>query len=112
MTPSTSWRSKSPMLLLVLVLPWRATPGRGDGAPEAGEGLRMTPAVACKAIDGYEAYDPLPDAALTSDEKLLVYYRPLGYRVERAGPLYTSHLTQDGRIRRRGSQAVLLRKAK
>jgi hypothetical protein len=72
----------------------------------------MTPAVACKTIDGYESYDPVPDSALTSDEKLLVYYRPLGYRVERAGPLYKSHLTQDGRIRRRGSPAVLLSKPK
>ena len=34
------------------------------------------------AIDGYEDYKPLPGAAQTSDEKLLVYYRPLRYKSE------------------------------
>jgi hypothetical protein len=74
--------------------------------------LAMTPAVACRSIDGYERYEPLPDAALTSDEKLLVYYRPLDYRVEQKRANYHIHLVQDGQIRRRGEDAVLLFKAK
>ncbi len=72
----------------------------------------MTPAVVCETIEGYEDYRPLPGASLTSDEKLLVYYRPLGYRVEQEGPSYRLRLTQDGQIRRRGEKAVLQKKAK
>src|SRR5689334_7363312 len=71
--------------------PSPAAPGTSAATAE---GLRMTPAVACQTIDGYEAFDPLPDAALTADEKLLVYYRPLGYRVVRGEKDFRSHLTQ------------------
>ncbi len=48
----------------------------GVGQSDEKEPLGMTPAVACKAIEGYEDFEPLPDATLTSDEKLLVYYGP------------------------------------
>src|SRR5205823_334415 len=55
--------------------------GRPDESPPpARETLRMSEAVVCRSIDGYETYEPLPDAAQTSDEKLLVYYRPFGYK--------------------------------
>lgn len=79
---------------------------------EAEDALGMTEAVACRSIDGYEDYETLPGAALTSEEKLLVYYRPLRYKVERTGKTYHGHMTQDGQIRRRGDKRVLLRKEK
>jgi hypothetical protein len=70
----------------------------------------MTPAVACTSIAGYEDYERLPGAALTSDEKLLVYYRPLHYLVAREGATNHIHLVQDGQIRRRGEKKVLMSK--
>jgi hypothetical protein len=74
--------------------------------------LRMSPGVVCRSIDGYEAYEPLPGAELTSDEKLLVYYRPSGYKVDQVGRLYEAHFTQDAQIRKRGEKAVLRQKKK
>lgn len=79
---------------------------------EARDALSTSEAVACRSIDGYERYEVLPGASLTAEEKLLVYYRPLNYRVEETGGKYQIHLTQDGQIRRRGEKAVLLRKEK
>jgi hypothetical protein len=67
----------------------------------------MTPAVACLSIDRQGIYEPLPEAALTSEEKLLVFYRPLNYHVERDGSTYRIHLVQDGQVRPRGSKRVL-----
>jgi hypothetical protein len=72
----------------------------------------MTPAVVCLSIDGRGQYEPLPEAALTSDEKLLVFYRPLNYHVERAGSTYHIHLVQDGRVRPRGESRILQFKLK
>ena len=92
---------------------WLATLSAGfdDSRPEA-EPLQMSPAVACRSIDGFENYEPLPDASLTSDEKLLVYYRPLNYQVDHSGKTYKVHLVQDARLRRRGQKAVLQAKDK
>jgi hypothetical protein len=73
-------------------------------------GLSISGAVACRSIDGYEQYKVLRGAQLTSDEKLLVYYRPLNYKVLSRGDEYIAHFTQDGQIRRKGEKAVLLRK--
>lgn len=82
------------------------TPDRAES------GLKMSPGIVCRSIDGYEAYEPLPDAALTSDEKLLVYYRPAGYKTALVDGLYQAHFTQDGQIRKRGEKAVLREKKK
>ncbi len=82
---------------------------RADGAES---GLPMSRAVVCRSIDGYEAYEPLPDAALTSDEKLLVYYRPAGYKSVVVDGLYQAHFTQDAQIRKRGEKTVLRQKLK
>src|SRR5258707_11099890 len=71
-------------------------------APEPA--LTMSQAVACSTIDGYEDFRPLPGAALSSEEKLLAYYRPLHYRTEHSGSSYHIHLIQDGQIRRRGEK--------
>ncbi|MHC5539873.1 hypothetical protein ACYOEI_16765 [Singulisphaera rosea] len=84
----------------------------GEKAAEAKGTLTMEPGIACLSIKGYEDYEPLPGPELTSDEKLLVYYRPHGFKVEEAKSSYHVHLSQDGQIRRKGEKAVLLRKAK
>ena len=70
--------------------------------------LTMTLPVACKTIMGFESYEELPGAALTTEDKLLVYYRPLGYKIEttQTGG-YRAHLVQEARVRRRGEKAVI-----
>jgi hypothetical protein len=73
-------------------------------------GLSIAGAVACRTIDGYEQYKLLRGPQLTSEEKLLVYYRPLNFKVISRGDEYIAHFTQDGQIRRKGEKEVLLRK--
>ena len=72
----------------------------------------MTPGIVCRSINGYEDYSILPKAAQTSDEKLLVYFRPLGYQMERVDDGYHAHLVPDFQIRKRGQKDVLLQKLK
>jgi hypothetical protein len=72
--------------------------------------LRMSQAVVCREIDGFERYERLRGAALTAEEKLLVYYRPLDYTTVQKDAVFTAHLTQVGQIRRKGEKTVLLRK--
>jgi hypothetical protein len=81
-----------------------------ESPPPARENLRMSEAVVCRSIDGFEAYEPLRDAAQTSDEKLLVYYRPFGYKTTFVKDSYQAHLTQDAEIRPRGQKVVLRQK--
>lgn len=87
----------------------RSQEGRQESPSDTGR-LAMTRAVACRSIEGFEDYELLPRSELTAEEKLLVYYRPLNYRIVRQGKDYTAHLTQDGQIRRKGEKTVLLRK--
>ncbi len=75
-------------------------------------GLRMSRAVVCRVINGYEDYEPLPDAAQTSEEKLLIYYRPLRYKVDFIDGYYRAHLVQDNEIRKRGSKKIVREKKK
>ena len=72
--------------------------------------LRMSPGIVCRWINGYEDYEPLPGAAQTSDEKLLVYLRPLGYMTEMVDGKYQAHLSPDFEIRKRGEKKILLQK--
>jgi hypothetical protein len=72
----------------------------------------MSGAVVCSSIEGFESYEPLAGAALTSDEKLLIYYRPFGYKTALVDGKYQAHLIQDGEIHKRGQKAVLRRKQK
>lgn len=69
--------------------------------------LAMSRAVVCRSIDGYEQFEPLDPPVLTSDEKLLVYYRPLHYRIVQRKQDYVVHFSQDGAIRRKGRPVVL-----
>jgi len=102
-----SWLLPATALLLV-----PAGSGSGTAQHDSASELGMTPAVACQAIGGFEDYEPLPGASLTSDAKLLVYYRPINYHIERVGATYRIHLVQDAQIRRRGEKKVLMVKPK
>jgi len=73
--------------------------------------LSMSPAIACSKIRGYGDYELLEEAALTKDDKLLVYYEPGGFVSVPDGEQHRVHLVQDGRIRRRGEKKILQSKA-
>jgi hypothetical protein len=85
-----------------------ASAKKGDNEPS----LWMSPGIVCRSIDGYERYKPLPRAAQTSDEKLLVYVRIHGFKVEQSQEFYRAHLVPDFEIRKRGEKAILLQKKK
>ena len=74
--------------------------------------FRMSEAIVCSSIEGYEDYEPLPGAAMTADEKLLIYYRPLNYRSSLEKGWYQAHLIQDGEIRKRGAKKFIRQKLK
>jgi hypothetical protein len=80
--------------------------------PATGKRLRMTPAVACKSVTGYQQYVPLNEPAVTKDDKLLVYYEVEDFAVESSDTMYKVHLTQDVRLRHRGRKPVLWSKDK
>ena len=92
------------------------TPSSTKDQPERGEvpkdvsRLEMTQPVACRSIDGFEQFERLPGAVLTSEEKLQVYFRPVNYKVVHEDDLYKIHFSQDGQIRRKGEKPVLRRK--
>jgi len=72
----------------------------------------MSPGVVCRSIEGYEDYKRLPGAAQTSDEKLLVYLRPFGYKTELVDGEHQAHLVPDFEIRKRGEKPILRQKKK
>jgi hypothetical protein len=76
------------------------------------EKLKIAKAVACRSIDGYERYTPLPGGTITAEEKLQIYYRVLHCKFAVKGDEYLVHLTQDGQIRRKGDKTVLRSKQK
>jgi len=88
--------------------PARPQAPKAEASQEGDEGrLGMSPAVACESVAGYEQYVPLPDATLTKDDKLLVYYRPLRYAVAAVGSKYQAHFVQDVRVRKRGDKTII-----
>jgi len=99
---------RTPLIVVGLLL---ALPADAD-EPGAPASLAMTPAVACSSIEADGSHEALPDAALTADEKLLIFYRPLNYHVERSGATYHVHLVQDGQVRMRGGKRALQTKLK
>ncbi len=77
----------------------------------------MSKAVVCKKIVGYDDYVELPDAKLTSEDKLNIYYKPLNFHVDtvdkpRPGSRYKAQFSQDCQIRRKGEKKVLQKKDK
>lgn len=95
-------------LLLVLAQgrPSQARDDEDDGS------FGMTAPVACGEIRGYLDYDELTDAALTSEDKLLVYFMPRHYKTAPKGDKYQAHFVQDCKLRRRGQKSVLWEKSK
>lgn len=89
-----------------------ALPGpRGLAADDGPEGLRMSKPVVCAKVHGFASFEPLPDAALTADDKLMVYYEPGGYAIERTKDGYRALFAQDGRVRKKGSKDAIWQKA-
>jgi hypothetical protein len=84
----------------------------GPRVPPKPGGLRMSRAVVCQSIDGYEDFKALPGAAQTSDEKLLIYYRPQRYKVDQVDGFYIAHLVQDNEIRKKGKKEIVRQKKK
>jgi hypothetical protein len=110
---STRGRARLLLLVIVAIAPYaRAADGPDKAAPADDGSFGMSDPVACKEINGYEDYVALPGAALTSNEKLLVYYLPRHYKTSRVNGKYVAHMTQESRIRRRGGTAVLWEKTK
>jgi hypothetical protein len=112
------------LVWLGLSLPLAPSATRGQNTAASGDqesakqradrktALRMTPGIVCRSISGYEDYEVLPKAAQTSDEKLLVYFRPLGFQTELVEGAHQAHLVPDFQIRKRGEKTVLLQKLK
>lgn len=82
-------------------------PAPASPGPEDPVRLGMTRAIACRTIQGYDRYQRLPGAALTRDDKLLVYYKPFNFFIEPGDGTYRAHLAQEARIRRHDEKAVL-----
>lgn len=87
-------------------------PGQEPNGAQDDQPLRIEGAVACRSIEGFEDYEILPDAELTSEDKLLVYYLPKDYKSVPGKEGFVAHFTQDGQVRAAGKKKVLLRKAK
>ena len=91
--------------------------GPQDGAKSSRPALDMSKAVICKKVVGYEDFVEQPDATLTSDDKLNIYYRPLNFHVDgvdkpRPGSRFKAQFSQDCRIRRKGEKTILQKKDK
>jgi hypothetical protein len=97
-----SSRSWWPILAALLV-----SPARSDEPEE----LAMSKPVAVIKIHGFASFEPLPEATLTADDKLMVYYEPTGYTVERTKDGFRALLAQDGKLRKKGRKEALWQKA-
>ncbi len=98
------WR----LALLVSVFPIPSPPTvSADDPPE----LTMSKPIVCAKILGFANVEPLPDASLTADDKLTVYYEPSGYKIEQTRDGYHAVFAQDGRLRKKGGKDALWQKA-
>jgi hypothetical protein len=91
--------------------------GFGDEPKTARPALEMSKAVVCKKVVGYEDFVELPNASLTSLDKLNVYFRPLNFRVDpvekpKFGSRFKARFSEDCQIRRKGEKTVLMKKDK
>lgn len=88
-----------------------------DGPKPSRPALEMSKAVVCKKVVGYEDFVELPDASLTSEDKLNVYFRPLNFRVDpvekpKAGSRFRARFSEDAKIRRKGEKTPVQKKEK
>jgi hypothetical protein len=106
------------LVLLAIGFVWNMTGAKPqEPSKDKPPKLAMSKAVACKKVESYEKFEPLPDASLTSEDKLQVYYRPLEYKVDpvekpKPGYRYRARFSQDARIRKKGEKAILMKKDK
>jgi len=68
--------------------------------------------IPCREVRGFEDYEPRDDTALDSDEKLLLYFRPRNFKTAKVGDSYEVHLSEEGRLRRKGRATPLWVKPK
>jgi hypothetical protein len=80
-------------------------------SPAGDDELAMSKPVAVTKIHGFASFEPLRDATLTADDKLMVYYEPTGYKIERTKDGFRAVLAQDGRLRKKGRKETLWQKA-
>lgn len=92
--------------LLAVLVALAPAPSRGDDPP----GLRMSKPIVCAKVLGFADVEPLPEATLTADDKLTVYYEPSGYTIEPTKEGYHALFAQDGRLRKKGGKDVLWQK--
>ena len=84
--------------------------GIGDEQEKDDGSFSVSQPVLCKDVRGYEDYEELSVPELTSEDKLLVYFRPRHFKAAVVGNKFEAHFTQDGKIRRRGEKPVLWQK--
>lgn len=92
----------------LVIVSWMPVARAEDDEPE---GLRISKPVVCAKIHGFADFEPLPEASLTADDKLTIYYEPSGYTIERTKEGFRAVFAQDGRIRKKGGKDVLWKKA-
>ncbi len=78
----------------------------------AKEPLGMSQPVACVKIHGFANFEALPDSKLTPDDKLMIYYEPNGHTIERTKTGFRALLSEDGRLRKKGSKDAIWKKEK
>jgi hypothetical protein len=76
------------------------------------ESLRMTPGVVCSKVEGFGRYVARERPEVDRNEKLLIYYQPIGHAYERRQSKYHVRMIEDVKIRPRGKKDVLWKKEK
>ena len=107
MTNPRSDRSSAAFKAAVLACCVVAVPAPAPPDDDDDGSFGFTTPVVCSEINGYDDFVPLPGARLTSDDKLLVYFKPRHYKSELVKDKFVAHLTQDARLRRKGEKAAL-----
>ncbi len=110
---STGVPSRSRPLRLVpvaLALSALFQASQAQETPKDDRSFSISEPILCKDVRGYEDYEELKTPELTSEDKLLVYFRPRHFKVAASGEKFEAHFTQDGKIRRRGEKPVVWQK--
>jgi hypothetical protein len=105
-------RPKDGLICWILPAILLALAARTHADDDKPDGLNMTKPVLCLKVHGFASFEPLPDATLTADDKMMVYYEPSGYKIEKTKDGYRASFAQDGRIRKKGSKDAIWKKEK
>jgi len=74
--------------------------------------FQMSKPVICRKIHGYGNFEVIPEARFTADDKIMIYSEPTGYRVEKTKDGFHALLSEDGRIRKKGTKDAIWKKEK